>query len=270
MNRPILVVALKGLFDAAEAATAGVDLLIAKHDASLVAEIDPESFFNFQEERPIVRLGEHGREIEWPSNKIWGAQCHSGNHDLLLLSGIEPHLRWKTFSESLTEVARLMDVEMVITIGAMAGMAPHTRPLGVVGSAANSLIADRLGLGKPSYEGPTGLVGVLHDHLDKEGIPIISLRVSVPHYVPGPPNPEATRSLLSRLELVTGVETFHAELDKAADDWRQRIHTAVTNDPEMSSYIEELEKRVDESEIMPSGDDLAAELEAFLRDKRTE
>ena len=92
----------------------------------------------------------------------------------------------------------------------------------------------------------------------------------MPHYVPGPPNPEATRSLLSRLELVTGVETFHAELDKAADDWRQRIHTAVTNDPEMSSYIEELEKRVDESEIMPSGDDLAAELEAFLRDKRTE
>ena len=140
----------------------------------------------------------------------------------------------------------------------------------MVGSAANSLIADRLGLGKPSYEGPTGLVGVLHDHLDKEGIPIISLRVSVPHYVPGPPNPEATRSLLSRLELVTGVETFHAELNKAADDWRQRIHTAVTNDPEMSSYIEELEKRVDESEIMPSGDDLAAELEAFLRDKRAE
>jgi len=270
MNRPILVIALKGLFDAAEAATAGVDLLIAKHDASLVAEIDPESFFNFQEERPIVRLGEHGREIEWPSNNIWGAQCPSGNHDLLLLSGIEPHLRWKTFSESLTEVARLMDVEMVITIGAMAGMAPHTRPLGVVGSAANSLIADRLGLGKPSYEGPTGLVGVLHDHLDKEGIPIISLRVSVPHYVPGPPNPEATRSLLSRLELVTGVETFHAELNKAADDWRQRIHTAVTNDPEMSSYVEELEKRVDESEIMPSGDDLAAELEAFLRDKRAE
>ena len=270
MNRPILVIALKGLFDAAEAATAGVDLLIAKHDASLVAEIDPESFFNFQEERPIVRLGEHGREIEWPSNNIWGARCPSGNHDLLLLSGIEPHLRWKTFSESLTEVARLMDVEMVITIGAMAGMAPHTRPLGVVGSAANSLIADRLGLGKPSYEGPTGLVGVLHDHLDKEGIPIISLRVSVPHYVPGPPNPEATRSLLSRLELVTGVETFHAELNKAADDWRQRIHTAVTNDPEMSSYVEELEKRVDESEIMPSGDDLAAELEAFLRDKRAE
>ena len=163
-----------------------------------------------------------------------------------------------------------MDVEMVITIGAMAGMAPHTRPLGVVGSAANPSIADRLGLGKPSYEGPTGLVGVLHDHLDKEGIPIISLRVSVPHYVPGPPNPEATRSLLSRLELVTGVETYHAELNKAAEDWRTRIHTAVTNDAEMSTYVEELEKRVDESEIMPSGDDLAAELEAFLRDKRTE
>jgi predicted ATP-grasp superfamily ATP-dependent carboligase len=218
----------------------------------------------------MVRLGDNGREIEWPSNKIWGANCGSESHDLILLSGIEPHLRWKTFSESLTEIARLMDVEMVITIGAMAGMAPHTRPLGVVGSAANPSIADRLGLGKPSYEGPTGLVGVLHDHLDKEGIPIISLRVSVPHYVPGPPNPEATRSLLSRLELVTGIETYHAELNKAAEDWRKRIHTAVINDSEMSTYVEELEKRVDESEIMPSGDDLAAELEAFLRDKRAE
>lgn len=270
MNRPILIVALKGLFDAAEAATAGVDLLIAKYSASLVAEIDPESFFNFQEERPVVHLGDNGREIRWPSNKIWGADCESGNHDLLLVSGIEPHLRWQTFSESLSEVARLMDVEMVITIGAMAGMAPHTRPLGVVGSAANPLIADRLGLGKPSYEGPTGLVGVLHDHLDKEGIPIISLRVSVPHYVPGPPNPEATRSLLARLELVTGVETFHGELNTAAKEWRKRIHAAVTNDAEMSNYVEELEKRIDESEIMPSGDDLAAELEAFLRDKRGE
>ena len=270
LNRPFLVIALKGLFDAAEAATAGVDLLIAKYDAALIAEIDPESFFNFQEERPMVRLGDNGREIEWPSNKIWGANCGSESHDLILLSGIEPHLRWKTFSESLTEIARLMDVEMVITIGAMAGMAPHTRPLGVVGSAANPSIADRLGLGKPSYEGPTGLVGVLHDHLDKEGIPIISLRVSVPHYVPGPPNPEATRSLLSRLELVTGIETYHAELNKAAEDWRKRIHTAVINDSEMSTYVEELEKRVDESEIMPSGDDLAAELEAFLRDKRAE
>ena len=270
MNRPILIVALKGLFDAAEAATAGVDLLIAKYSASLVAEIDPESFFNFQEERPVVHLGDNGREIRWPSNKIWGADCGSGNHDLLLVSGIEPHLRWQTFSESLSEVARLMDVEMVITIGAMAGMAPHTRPLGVVGSAANPLIADRLGLGKPSYEGPTGLVGVLHDHLDKEGIPIISLRVSVPHYVPGPPNPEATRSLLARLELVTGVETFHGELNTAAEEWRKRIQAAVTNDAEMSNYVEELEKRIDESEIMPSGDDLAAELEAFLRDKRGE
>ena len=270
LKRPILIIALKGLFDAAEAATAGVDLLIAKHNAFPIAEIDPESFFNFQEERPFVRLGEEGREIEWPSNQIWGAECEDSQHDLLLLSGIEPHLKWRTFSETLREVAQEMNVEMVITIGAMAGMAPHTRTLGVVGSASDPIIADRLGLGRPTYEGPSGLVGVLHDYLDKEGIPIISLRVSVPHYVPGPPNPEATRSLLSRLELVTGVETFHADLEKAANEWRDRILAAVTNDPEMASYVEQLEQRVDESEILPSGDDLAAELEAFLRDKRAD
>ncbi len=270
LNRPLLIVALKGLFDAAEAATAGVDLLVAKHDAFKVAEIDAETFFNFQEERPLVRLGADGREIEWPSNVIWGAECGNGNHDLLLLSGIEPHLKWRTFADALLEIAQKMNVEMVITIGAMAGMAPHTRPLGVVGSASDPVIADRLGLGRPTYEGPTGLVGVLHDHLDKEGVPIISLRVSVPHYVPGPPNPEATRSLLSRLELVTGVETFHADLEKAANEWRDRIHTAVTNDTDMASYVQQLEQRVDESEILPSGDDLAAELEAFLRDKRAD
>tara|TARA_B100000686_G_scaffold15948_1_gene15005 strand:+ start:363 stop:1208 length:846 start_codon:yes stop_codon:yes gene_type:complete len=270
LRRPLLIVALKGLFDSAEAATAGIDLLAAKHGASPIASIDPETFFNFQEERPSVRIGDHGRIIEWPENEILGAECADSNHDILLLSGIEPHLRWRTFADALLEVAETMNVEMVITIGAMAGMAPHTRPLGVVGSASDLGIADRLGLGRPTYEGPTGLVGVLHDRLDKAGIPIISLRVSVPHYVPGPPNPEATRSLLSRLELVTGVKTFHSDLEKAANEWRERIDTAVTNDSDMANYVQQLEQRVDESEILPTGDDLAAELEAFLRDKRAD
>ena len=157
---------------------------------------------------------------------------------------------------------------MVITVGAMVGMAPHTRPLGVVGSAANNRVAERLGLGKPSYEGPTGVVGAIHDLLDNAGMPVVSLRVSVPHYVPGPPNPEATRSLLARFELVTGVPTDHNELDEPALDWRNRIDAAVEADDELTEYVRQLEEQVDESEVMPSGDDLAAELEAFLRDQR--
>ena len=268
LNRPLFIIALKGLFDAAEAATNSVDRLVTAFDAKPLAHIDPEIFFNFQEERPIVRVGEHGREIDWPTNSIWAAHCPNENHDLVLLSGVEPHLRWRTFADSLLEISQTTNAEMVITLGAMVGMAPHTRPLGVVGSAADLSTAERLGLGSPTYEGPTGLVGALHDQLDKAGMPVISLRVSVPHYVPSPPNPESTRSLLSRLELVTGVKTFHGELDTAANDWRDRIDLAVSNDEEMANYVQQLEQRVDESEIFPTGDDLAAELEAFLRDRR--
>ncbi|MEC8974753.1 MAG: PAC2 family protein [Actinomycetota bacterium] len=268
LNRPLFVIALEGLFDAAGAATNSVDRLVTTYNAKPLAHIDPEIFFNFQEERPIVRIADHGREIVWPTNSIWAAKCPNENHDLVLLSGVEPHLRWRSFADSLLEIAQSTNAEMVIPLGAMAGRAPHTRPWGVVGSAADPATADRLGLGRPTYEGPTGLVGALHDQLDKAGMPVISLRVSVPHYVPNPPNPEATRSLLSRLELVTGVQTLHGELEQAANDWRKRIDLAVSNDDEMANYVQQLEQRVDESEILPTGDDLAAELEAFLRDRR--
>ncbi|MGI9623137.1 MAG: PAC2 family protein [Acidimicrobiales bacterium] len=269
LDRPLLVVALKGMFDAAEAATTAIGRVVAHYSADHVADIDPETFFNFQEERPTVALDTNGdRVITWPASSCYAASTGSDSRDLLLVSGVEPHLRWKTFADTLLELAHLVEAELVITLGAMVGMAPHTRPLGVVGSAANVQVADRLGLGRPSYQGPTGLVGALHDRLDNEGMPVVSLRVSVPHYVPGPPNPEATRSLLSRLELVTGVATDHSALDDDANDWRRRIDAAMDNDEELTEYVRQLEEQVDESEVMPSGDDLAAELEAFLRDQR--
>jgi proteasome assembly chaperone (PAC2) family protein len=271
LDRPLLVVALKGLFDAAEAATNAIDRLVRTYEADHVADIDPETFFNFQEERPTVSLDTDGqRVISWPESRCYAASTSGTGRDLVLVSGVEPHMRWRTFADTLLDLARTTGAEMVITLGAMVGMAPHTRPLGVVGSAANPAVADRLGLGRPSYQGPTGLIGVLHDRLDNEGMPVVSLRVSVPHYVPGPPNPEATRSLLARFELVTGVATDHAELDEPALDWRRRIDTAVENDEELREYVSQLETQVDESEVMPTGDDLAAELEAFLRDQRDE
>lgn len=269
LDHPLMVVALKGLFDAAEAATTALDHLSRAHDPQAVAEIDPETFFNFMEERPVVRLDADGRRsIEWPTTTASAIRTAEGQHDLIVVSGVEPHLRWRSFADCILELAKRTGTEMIITVGAMVGMAPHTRPLGVVGSAANAAIAERLGLGKPSYEGPTGLVGALHDRLDGGGMPVVSLRVSVPHYVPGPPNPEATRSLLARLELVTAVPTHHGDLAEAALDWRRRIDAAVDADDELSAYVRQLEEQVDESEVMPSGDDLAAELEAFLRDQR--
>lgn len=269
LDRPLMVLALQGLFDAAGAATAAIAHLVDVYDAEPFAEIDPETFFNFLRQRPSVELDTNGdRTIHWPVTRAHAARTPEGTRDLVLVSGVEPHLRWRTFANMLLELARSTNSEMVITIGAMAGMAPHTRALGVVGSAANPAVADRLGLSRPSYQGPTGLIGVLHDCLDAASMPVVSLRVSVPHYVSGSPNAEATRSLLSRFELVTGVHTNHDALDEEAADWRRRINTTVANDDELSAYVQHLEKQIDEAEIMPSGDDLAAELEAFLRDQR--
>lgn len=272
LDRPILVIALKGLFDVAGSATGALSHLSRRFDTTKVAEIDPETFFDFSQERPVVSLDDTGvRGLTWPANEAYAAPNPDGR-DLLLLAGIEPHLRWRTFSEAIVGIARESDAELVVTVGAMVGMAPHTRPLGVVGSTSNPELARRLGLGRPSYEGPTGLVGALHDSLDRADLPVISLRVSVPHYVPSPPNPEATRSLLARFELVTGVSTDHAALDGPAADWRSRVDAAVADDPEMTHYVAELERQVDSSadELLPSGDDLAAQLQAFLRDQREE
>lgn len=271
LDRPVMIVALQGLFDSANAATDAVARLAAQHRADSFGAIDPEHFFDFTQERPIVRFDEDGRRvIDWPENELTAAHL-PGSNDLVLLAGVEPHLRWRTFCGHLLEVVEGTGVEMVVTLGAMAGMAPHTRPLGVVGSATSPELATRLGLGRPSYQGPTGVVGALHDLLDRAEIPVISLRVSVPHYVPGPPNPEATRSLLARLELVTGIPTDHELLDQAAHDWRTRVDAAVADDDDMRSYVEQLERQVDEADdILPSGDDLAAQLQAFLREQNPE
>lgn len=269
VERPILAIALRGLFDAAEAATGAVAHLSTLYNAETAATIDPESFFDFSQERPSVALVDGRRKITWPENTVLAAGNPDGR-DLILMSGVEPHLRWRTFSSCVVEVARKTGAELVVTLGAMVGMAPHTRPLGVIGSTTREELAARLGLGRPSYEGPTGLVGALHDALDAADLPVISLRVSVPHYVPSPPNPEATRSLLSRFELVTGIRTDHQSFDSAASTWQERVNAAVADDDEMEAYVRQLERQVDRSadELLPSGDDLAAELQAYLRDQR--
>lgn len=269
LNRPVLLVAFRGLFDAAQAATDAVGWLRDRSPAQRVAAIDPEEFFNFQESRPIVRLDASGdRVIEWPSNEVWASHPDTGR-DLLLLSGNEPHLRWGTFADLLLDVVRRTGVEMVVTLGSMVSMVPHTRPFGVTGSAAHAELARRLGLGRPSYQGPTGVVGVIHDRLDRAGVPVISLRVAIPHYVPSPPNPKATRALLRRLQQTLGCTTGYEDLDPAVTEWVSRVDMAVQSDDESRDYVARLERQVDSDEDrLPSGDDLAAELEAFLREQR--
>ena len=269
LDRPILVVAFRGLFDAAGSATSAVEWLAERLDSVQVGDVDPETFFDFTQERPVVEFDDHDvRWIRWATNRVLTVRTAEGQRDLVLVSGVEPHLRWRTFTEALLEAATRSGSRMVVTLGSMSGMSPHTRPPAVTGSSTNRDLADRLGLDRPSYQGPTGVVGVLHDTLDRAGVPVISLRVSVPYYLPDSPNPKATRALLRRFEQVSGIDTAHADLDGPAAEWQSRVDQAVAGDDEVRAHVRRLESQVDQSEdLMPRGDDLAAELEAFLREQ---
>jgi proteasome assembly chaperone (PAC2) family protein len=268
LRRPLLLVAFEGLFDAAEAATAALQWIRQRTQSEAVAMIDPETFFNFQEARPTVRIdGDGDRVIDWPTTEIYSVNTDSAR-DLVVMTGVEPHLRWPSFADHVLEVARRSGCEMVVTVGAFIGMVPHTRPFSVTGSAVHPDLARRLNLSRPSYQGPTGVVGVINARLERSNIPVISLRVEVPHYVPGPPNPKATQALLRRLEQTTGVETGYAELDTDVTEWMDRVDQAVLADEDSREYVERLERQVDtDEELLPTGDDLAAELELFLREQ---
>ncbi len=272
LNKPVLVVAFKGLFDASGSATSALEWLMEKSESENLGEIDSETFFDFTQERPLISFDKNGeRALTKKKNKIVAIKTNGNERDLLSISGIEPHLRWRTFSELLIEIVNKSNAESVITLGSMVGMTPHSRPLTVTGSSTNPELAERLHLEKPSYQGPTGIVGVLHDALDRSKIPVISLRVSVPHYVPDSPNPKATRALLRRFEQVTGVTTEYEELDGPAADWQKQVDAAVASDDEITAYVTRLETTIDEDEnLLPSGDDLAAEFEAFLREQGPE
>lgn len=272
LRRPILVVGFEGWFDMARGATGALEWLADRLDAEELADIDPEPYFDFTDRRPTVRLEGGQRVIDWPRNGVRAASLDDQAHDLLLLPGIEPHLRWRTFSNDLVEVARSTGAELVITLGSLAEEVPHTRAPRVTGSSTTPALAARLGLSSPSYQGPTGIVGVLHDTLDHEGIPVISLRVGVPHYVSGPPNPKAMRALLEHLQHVTGVATSWAGLNEPAEEWQRQVDGAVSQDAEAVAYVHQLERRADAAlqSGLPTGEDLAAEFERFLEERRDE
>ncbi len=268
LRRPLLLMAFEGLFDAAESATSALEIIAARSESTVVAEIDPDGFFNFQETRPHVSINEEGvRELTWPTTTVTVCQTES-DRDLIVVSGIEPHLRWRTFADQIVDIARRTGAEMVVTVGSMVSMVPHTRPFAVTGSSSDRELAKRLHLDLPSYQGPTGVIGVINDRVHVAGVPIISLRVAVPHYVPAPPNPKATRALLRRIQQTTRVKTNYEDLDGDVVEWLARVDSAVAADDEIRQFVTQLEEQVDSNEeLLPSGDALAGELEAFLRER---
>ncbi|MEA2346577.1 MAG: hypothetical protein QOG62_364 [Thermoleophilaceae bacterium] len=274
LRRPLLVYAFKGWNDAGEAASAAVNLLIANLQGRLVAQIDPEDFFDFTQVRPMIRLTEGmSRVVEWPDISVHVAEVPGADRDLVLLQGPEPALRWRTFCEAVIEVSHALGVEMAVALGALLADVPHTRPTAITGLASDEELVDKMGLGGTNYEGPTGIVGVLHSALAGAKVPSVSLWASVPHYVAAAsPNPKAALELVRRLEGITGVAVDAGELEDAAVEYERQVNAAVASDPDVKAFVEKLEAEADqfpggtpEPRNLPSGDAIAKDFQKFLR-----
>ena len=269
-----MIAAFRGWNDGAQGASLAASFLARSWDATRFADIDPEEFFDFQAVRPLVSLeGGQTRRIDWPENVFYQATIPAGpNHterDAVLVLGIEPNTRWRTFTGEIIGLAQELGVELLITLGALLADVPHTRPSPVTGAATDPALVEELGLATSRYEGPTGIVGVLHDACREAAIPSASLWAAVPHYASLAPSPRAATSLCNRLGELIGAELDLEELERAGDVYERQVSEAVASDEETEAYVRELERRTDQLEAeadLPSGETLAAELTRFLRE----
>jgi predicted ATP-grasp superfamily ATP-dependent carboligase len=268
--RPVLIACFRGWNDGAQGATLAGSYLAKTWEAERFADIDPEGFFDFQATRPHVSLVDgFTRRITWPETAFYHAHVPGMDQDVVLLLGVEPNLRWRTFSRLVTDLAKELGVELVVSLGSLLADVPHSRPAPVTGSASDPELVEKLGLQASRYEGPTGIVGVLHDGCRRAGIPSVSLWAAVPHYVSLTPSPRAALALCERLGELLGATIETAELSQAVDGYVEQVSEAVAADSETAAYVEELEQRADtiDPEQLPSGDALAAELTRFLRER---
>jgi proteasome assembly chaperone (PAC2) family protein len=273
LRRPVMVTAFKGWNDGGQAATVAAGYLVQQWDATRFADIDPEAFMDFQAVRPTVTLDEGlSRRIEWPENAFYHASIPGADRDAVILVGVEPNYRWRGFTDIVTGLARDLGVELVVTLGALLADVPHTRPAPVTGAATDPALVEELGLQLSRYEGPTGIVGVLHDACRGAGLRSVSLWSAVPHYVSLAPSPRAAKALCVRLSDLLGTPIDMTELDEAEAEYAAQVSEAVASDPDTQAYVEELEQRADTIESfaeggeLPTGESLAAELTRFLRE----
>lgn len=271
LRRPVLITAFRGWNDGGQGASLAGGYLAKTWSAARFAEIEPEGFFDFSSTRPHVSLVDgETRKLEWPDNAFYHASIPDLGRDAVLMLGIEPNLRWNTFSGLITGLAQDLGVEFVVTLGSLLADVPHTRPSPVTGGATDAELIERLGLQRSRYEGPTGIVGVLHDACSRAGLPSVSLWAAVPHYVSLAPSPRAALALCTRLGEILDTEIDTAELDEAAERYSEQVSEAVASDDETAAYVAELEQRADviaDEDDLPSGDSLAAELTRFLRER---
>jgi predicted ATP-grasp superfamily ATP-dependent carboligase len=272
LRAPAMVCAFQGWNDAGDAASSAVSFLASALNARRFARIDSEEFYDFQANRPCVRFADGGkREIVWPMVEVFEAPAPRAPRDLVLVQGVEPSMRWRSFSANLIDLAEALGVQVVVSLGALLGDVPHTRPVSITGHASDPALVERLGMQASTYEGPTGIVGILHSACTEAGLPSASLWAGVPHYVAAAANPKAALALVRRVEGLIGVSVDVSELESAAADYERQVERAVQSDPDIQAFVERLEQAAESEESqpeeVPSGDILAREFQRFLRQR---
>src|SRR6202050_1025856 len=260
LRAPAMVCAFQGWNDAGDAASSAVSFLAGSLNASRFAQIDSEEFYDFQANRPSIRLtdgrgtaaGSGGREIVWPTVEVFEARAPRAPRDLVLVQGVEPSMRWRAFSSHLIDLAEALGVQLVVSLGALLGDVPHTRPVAMTGHASDPSLAERLGMQTSTYEGPTGIVGVLHTACAAAGLPSATLWAGVPHYVAAAANPTAALALVRRVEGLIGVSVDGSGLEAAAADYERQVGLAVESDPDIQAFVERLEQTVESNESSPT------------------
>jgi proteasome assembly chaperone (PAC2) family protein len=270
LRRPIVVAAFEGWNDAGEAASGAIEQLAREWDAQPVAALDPEDYYDFQVNRPTVELGsDNQRRIIWPTTRLLVAHRPELDHDIVMVDGIEPSMRWRAFVVELLSFAQDVDAEMLVSVGALLADVPHTRPIPITATSHDPGLMSRLGLEPSHYEGPTGIVGVLADAAGQAGLPALSLWAAVPHYAGGVPSPKATLALLRRLEELLDVTVPLGDLPEEALAWERGVDELAENDSEVADYVKSLEQAKDTADLPEaSGEAIAREFERYLQRRR--
>lgn len=269
-DRPtVMVLAFEGWNDAGGAASSAVRSIATAAEAELAERIDDEDYYDYQFTRPRVRRNGPHREIVWPSTKVYRAQPESAEMNLLLVSGVEPSFRWQSFTAELLTRAAENDVSAIVLVGALLADVPHTRPIPSSLSSEDAALQEALDIDEPSYEGPTGIVGVLAHTADQAGIPAVSLWAAVPHYVGQAPSPKAQLALMRQLEDLLGLTLEVEEVAEDAEAWERGVDDLAQEDSDIAEYVQRLEEASDTPNLPEaSGEAIAREFERYLRRRR--
>ena len=274
LRNPVMIMAFSGWNDAAEAASGAVEHLLSgwqdKSDdvvPELIADVESEDYYDFQVNRPVVSIDESQiRSITWPTTQVFGLSIPSMARDLVIVTGVEPSMRWKSFTSDLLDLADDLEVSLIVTLGSLLADTPHTRPITVTGTGAHPSISARLGVSVSKYEGPTGILGIIQDGCMRRGIDAISLWAAVPHYASNAPSPKATLALINTLEDFLDISIPLSDLPEAADAWEKDVNDLAAEDNEVAEYVKALEESKDAAELPDvSGDSIAKEFERYLR-----